>query len=203
MQNISFTSKINFVPHSTFTYRTMLSFPRYLATNGNVVTQRSVFTKYLCDCTALFFVSENKIVNAFHFFNNNYKKTSEHLEKILDKQLKEYNVAKGLVIGGKDLRERQSSLEVFQRVLEKLNDFSGDVSVFKNQQEYGCTDVHYSPKKDTYTIYSHFGSNSFRFVESVKNLKKAFKKIYIAPQDELYIKGELVSKEKYPELFRN
>ena len=201
MQNVSFKSKINFIPSEGFPdikrSASFLEVPEDI----HVQTKKSdIFADCICDCTALFLVGKERIVHAFHFFNNE-DTSSENLEKTLDKQLEKYKIYKGLIIGGKKLKHRPDSLKVFQRVLDKVKKFSPDISVFKNQGRHGITDVHYSPQEDTYNIQSDYGP-SLKTLASVEELIQAFKEISVAPQDELYINGKLVSKNEHPKLFR-
>lgn len=198
MQNISFTSKINFVPEQKFLKVKCSGLRKYLGTSDHATTNSNLWTDQVCSCTALFLVSMDKVVNGFHFLSST-KRASKRLETILNKQLGKNEVDKGLIIGARKFGHK-FSLEVFERVSGNVEKRSSDVSVFKNQVADGWTDIHYSPSKDTYTIFSE--SLALGPVESVDNLKHLYREISIAPNDELYINCRHMSKKKYPELFR-
>jgi len=181
--NISFTSKINFVPLDTFnkTAKSSRGFKEY----ESVSTKTDLHTRNVSDCTALFLV-DGKKASGFHFCEGD----NSGLEKKLDRQL-EAAPTKGLIIGGKKTSLRPSSLWTFNSLLKKVQNSTSDISIFKNQPVHWRTSIHYSPKKDTYTIYSGYGDD---FVKSKEDLGRAYKEISIAAGDELYINNVKTSR---------
>lgn len=124
----------------------------------------------------------------FHFYDSldNIGKIDEMIANIFDRVP---NPDRALILGGKNLKFSNYSLPIFEKIAEAIMSRIKNVTVFREHQyPFSETDMHYSLKNDSWTIYSMFRPVTEikeRYISSNEDLGKCFREIKIADGDDL------------------
>ena len=209
--NVSFTSRINFVDSKTFDRFMKGAYVDFRTDHGlippNKINERIVskltgkpiykrsdvleadefYTDTVRTCTAggIVDTKTGKAVG-FHIYDSdaNADKTDEILDNIFA-----YipNPDRALVLGSKKLKGSVYSIPIFQKILEGIKKRVQNVSVFNEHIfPYSETDMHYSLKNDTWTIRSMYRplmDYKEYEIESKDDLAKCFRDFKIADGD--------------------
>ena len=199
MDNIQFTSRINFVNEKTFDnfrkgiyvdfrepYKTEL-FGKKIRTN--IVKADEFYTDTVRTCTAGGIINHKTgDCTGFHIFDNyeNSQRTNDILEEIF-KRVK--NPDRAFILGGKNLTVSEYSMPIFEKICNGIKKRVANVTIFKEHIfPYSETNMHYSAKEDTWTIQSMYRPltdiKSFDIL-SKEDMVKCFKEIEIADGDVL------------------
>lgn len=212
MNDISFTSKINFVDRKAFdnfrkgTYidfrpngdmnaLDMFSYNFLKKICGNriknprldVMAADEFYTDSVRTCTA------GGVVNTktgeavgFHIYDSldNMKKVDNIIENIFGWV---NNPDRAIILGSKNLKITEYSIPIFKNLYEGISKRVKNVTAFKEHVfPFSESDIHYSAKTDTWTIRSMFRPLTDIKeidVQSKDDLSKAFKKIEVADGD--------------------
>ena len=206
--NVSFTSRINFVDAKTFEkfrrgayidFRTSSSIKN--VQNGqkpwfakfessDIVNADEFYTDEIRTCSAGG-VIDLKTGNCagFHFLDN--------LDNLIDIKHRINavfrlvpNPDRALILGSKKLTCSKYSIQIFEEVLNALKSKIKDVTVFREHIfPYSETDFHYSLKNDTWTIHSMYrplADIKIHPVDSKLKLDSCFREIEIADGDSIH-----------------
>lgn len=197
VDNVSFTSKINFVDAKTFYYKFRQGLyvdPRDV--DEFVCKSNEIFTDEVRTCTAGGVIDfNNSVVGAFHFFDDfdNNLALGRFLKELFGKI---QNPQRALIVGGKQLRNSIYSIPNFTEICKGIKERVPKVTVFgEHKFPWSETDIHYSLKDDTWTIHSMYRPyNDYKEHEvlSLEDLHEAYKSVELAEGDSLYINGEQV-----------
>ena len=198
---ISFTSTINFVPHTKY---------KRISHNCNTYIDTAIYGKNMLfrqalnfkikavrTCTALVINDgENNALGA-HFYD--CLENAQHLNDICTNMSDAINwkPSGGLIVGSKSLMFRPYSKPIFSNLKDYMAEKISKLSVFQEHaDELSETDFHYDVKTDTYTICSRgFDRKNEKIisVNSLEDLLKRYRKIHIADGDILMINGEKIN----------
>lgn len=207
--NVSFQSKIKFVPRKIFRDKDFLPYvdchARTEELQRSLIRDRAFVTTEVRTCTAGGVVDENGVLG-FHLYDcdENIERVGNELAKIIDFQNGKNSSA--LVIGSKELPSRLESVPLFDRVRGVISQFVNP-SVFKTHTNpLAESNVSYEKDIDTWFVYTPLPKYSAYmpdepFINSLESLISAFKEIKIAPQDTLFIGEKQISKEECPRIF--
>jgi len=196
INNISFTSKINFVDEKTFYDKAKGEFidfdkdPKYI---DSVKKANEFYTIGVRTCGAGG-VKNSKTGQSAGYHSYDCQQMYQNLDFFVDRFFKNVeNPDQALLLGGKHLSNSPYSMRQFLKLKELLEERVENVSVFEEHVfPWSESDIYYSGDDDTYTIYSMYRPyTDFKehAVLSPEELKVAFKKIKIAPSDTLQING--------------
>lgn len=206
---ISFQSNIHFVSFAEFDKQMFRNFfycqGAMRPLNESMLKGKDIWTSSIRTCSAGGIV-DNQGALGFHFFNSleNIQKVKDNLFSIIKK--KNGKAKSALLIGGKRIDGIETSLKLFDTVLDKLHKFvqPSYFKVYKNM--FAESDLGYDKRSDSWFInlslpVSENSLESREDVLTLKKLKECFEKIKIAPQDKLYIAGKEVKRREVPEWF--
>jgi len=209
MNNISFTSRINFVDRKTFdNFRrgAFVDFRPQCVTEGFdinldkskgfvndklcMVKADEFFTEGVRTCTAGGLVdSKSGVAIGFHYYDDlaNLNSVDKFIKKIFSMVP---NPDKALILGSKDLKFSTYSLPIFKKIQEAISSKVANISIFKEHIfPFSETHLHYSLKDDSWTINSMYRplTDIQEFdVLSEDIMKKCFKEVSISNGDNLY-----------------
>ena len=219
MDNLSFTSRINFVDKKTFenfrrgTYIDFrpdndLSFldlqkireiEKELGSKINhprldVVKADEFSTDSVRTCTAGSVVDTvNGEAAGFHTYDS--LSNFEHVDDILDNLFwRVKNPDRAFLIGSKNLKGSEFSCPIFQKLYEGIAKHVKNVTIFREHLfPFSESDFHYSLKNDTLTINSMYKplTDWREFdIKSKEDLNKCFKEIKVADGDIVTFNGK-------------
>ncbi len=213
MNDISFTSRINFVNTKTFdecfrkgdyvdfranhdlTALDMITVKAVEKMFGNkikhprldVLKSDEFYTDTVRTCTAGGVVNTKTGEAAgFHIYDSlfNSEKVDDILENIFGRV---ENPDRALILGSKHLRTSVYSIPIFQKILDGIIKRVPNVTVFREHSlPFSESNMHYSLKNDTWTIQSMYRplTDYKEFdISSKEELDKCFKKVKIADGD--------------------
>ncbi len=208
MDNISFTSRINFVDHKTFDkfrkgacidfrlQRTLEGFDANMNKDKGFVNDKlcmvksdEFYTDGVRTCTSGGLIdSKSGIAVGFHYYDNlaNLNSVEEFIKKIFSMVP---NPDKALILGSKRLKFSNYSLPIFQKIQDAISSKVPNISIFKEHIfPFSETHIHYSLKDDAWTInsmYRHLIDIRDFDVLSEDVLKNCFKQVNIGEDDKL------------------
>jgi len=209
VDNVSFTSRINFVNGITFDskflrgtyvdFRTESDISNFQYFNlpwfrkkmrGDIVCADEFYTDGVRTCTSggIIDLKTGKCAG-FHFYDcqENFNKVNKILESLFALVP---NPDRALILGSKKLTGSQYSIQMFEEIIKGLKAKIDKVTVFKEHIfPYSESDLHYNLKNDTWTIHSMFRPITdikVYSVDSDSKLKSCFKKVEIADGDNVY-----------------
>jgi len=136
----------------------------------------------------------------FHYFDDakNYEDIGGFLKYLFNLNP---NPDRAFLVGGKNLSKNEYSLPIMNLFLEVFKIKIPNLTYFcEHRYPYSETDFHFSQKDDTVTVCSMFHSPIEvieRYVSSVDDLKKCYKRIHIADGDQLFINGKEVDTKQF------
>lgn len=207
--NLSFQSKIKFVPQRVFREKEIFPFidckKRTEPLPSSIIRDREFHTSNIRTCTGGGLVDFDGVLG-FHFFDcqENIEKVGNALANIID--FKTRNNKSALLIGSKELPSRPDSVPLFERIRGIVASFVTP-SVFKTHSNLLAeSSIAYEKAADTWTIFTPLPKCPVYmpdepFIDSLDSLLAAFKEIKIAPQDSLYIGEKQIQKSDCPRIF--
>lgn len=208
VNNITFSSKINFVTYDEFCERVNPRKAVCIPSTSfapEIVKGDEFYSVQLRSCSGGGIVEPDISSAGFHSFDSKYNldKAEQVIERLFELVP---GATGGLIIGGKNLPDAIYSEKQFDKLKEGLLKKIKNVSIFKMHTHPSAeTYYHYSLPEDTWTICSQSPSQKgrlrFNDVMTLKQLKSAFSDIKIADGDELYINYEKISPKEAPEFF--
>lgn len=200
MNNLSFTSRINFVDEQTFSKVAKGAFFDCYPWQDSFKKAPEFHTYEIRSCTAGGIVdTKTKEVVGFHYYD--CETYFEGIEKFIDNLFDLIkNPDRCLVIGGKDMPNSPFSVKSFNKFKEILSDRIANVSIFGyHLPKFDESSIHYSINNDEWNIFTgckDMSGQFYRFVTSPKSLNENFKTIKIADGDTLLINGKLITPEQ-------
>ncbi len=207
--NISFQSKIKFVPYQTFLEKELLPVvdchkpvePFRLS----FIKDSDFWTGDIRTCTAGGIIDDNGALG-FHLFDcvENVNNAGESMPKIIDYSNGQNKSA--LLIGAKKLPTRCNSVPLFNKVRSIVERFVTPSIFGVHKNNYAESNIAYEKALDTWFVntplpkYPTYMPNE-PFVDSLETLLSAFKEIKIAPQDTLFIGEKQITKKDCPTIF--
>ncbi len=205
--NVSFTSKIQFVPWKTFCSKKQT--PNeilYFHDTPNILKADEFYSLDIRTCTGGGITkSSTGEGEGFHFWDDKItqRKANDNVISLI-RFIK--NPERGLILGGKRLESNPLSVPLFykfknmiaQRV-KYLTEFS--IHRFEDSQ----THYHYNAKNDVWTIcteYRKSDKSPQRAVNSLGTLRSTFEKISIAPGDRLFMGDKEILPKDAPDIFQ-
>ena len=196
--NISFKSKINFVPLKEFINVIDKSgkFVPYGLEDPLFTKASSFYTETVRTCAAGGFTDTKE--NAFGFHILDCLERFENIKDIGKELLNQCNPmeTRGLLVGGKDLKHRPYSMPIIN-TLRKMFELRLKALSYFIEHTYlrAETFFHYDLKTDTWTMllrnYDR-ASDKYHNVVNPKELMESYAKIHIAEGDVLMINGERI-----------
>lgn len=205
-KSISFTSNINFVNRHKF-WRYHKKFYKYIDFESNdIVRAPNFITDGIRTCTGGGLTDGKKEAVGFHVLDDTFN--VECLDSIIETITKFSNDStRGLLVGGKDIFSRFSSLELFYKFKNLLTQQFENISCFE-VHKYQSSETHfrYSLNDDTWTVCTQFlkrPDEEFVYdVNSVQDLRDCFRKISIAKGDKLFINNKEITAVDCPKFFK-
>ncbi len=205
--NISFTSKIQFVPWKTFTSKKpMQNEILYFHNTPNILKADEFYSLDIRTCTGGGLTKPSTAeAEGFHFWDDKttQKKANDNVISLI-RFVK--NPERGLILGGKRLESNPLSVPLYYKFRNMIADRVKNLTEFSiHRYEDSQTHYRYDTKNDTWTIcteYRKTDKSPQRAVNSLGTLKKAFEKISIAPGDRLFIGEKEIKPQDAPELFQ-
>ena len=194
--NISFTSKINFVPESVFSkYRYARGVYVDVAARKNLVckvSNQNVWTDYICSCVSGAAINtKTKDIAGFHLFHSKkiFQKCDEFLEDVFSFVP---DADSALIIGGKDTRLTPYSVKIFDKIAEEFKKRIPNLTIFERHKKLNSgSDICYFADRDEWLINTLYSDNIFGFhakdVLSQEELVNCFGKISIGDGDKLFM----------------
>ena len=205
--NISFTSKIRFVPWKTFSKMQKKNEILYFHDTPNILKADEFYSMDIRTCTGGgLHKPSTQEAEGFHFWDDRVtnKKANDNVISLI-RFVK--NPERGIILGGKRLDENPLSIPLFnkfkQLISERINNNLTVFGIHKNA--YGQTHYHYDKKTDTWTICSEYIKSEKgpqRAVNSLGTLRNAFEEISIAPGDRLFIGNKEILPKDAPDIFK-
>lgn len=207
--NISFQSKIKFVPRKVFRDKEFFPFvdcqkpTEPLRTS--FIKDRDFYTADVRTCTAGGIVDDNGVLG-FHLLDcvENFNRVGKSMPKILDFLNFKNNSA--LIIGAKNMSSRCYSVPLFDRVKSIVDRFVNP-SIFRvHNNKMAESSIAYEKDLDTWFVYTPLPKCPYYmpnepFINSLDSLLSAFKEIKIAPQDTLFVGEQQITKADCPKIF--
>lgn len=214
MDNISFTSRINFVDNKTFNNfrkgayvdfrseqeitaidRLTLKLVEKFSGNGiknprlDVIKSDEFYTDGVRTCTAGGIVN-TKTGEAAGFHIYDCKGSLEKVDDILENLFAHVkNPDRAVILGSKNLKTAEFSIPIFKKLCDGISEKIQNVTQFREHIfPYSESNLHYSAKNDTWTIHSMFRplTDIKEFdITSRETLDKCFKEIKLANGDTL------------------
>ena len=196
MNNISFTSNINFVSPRQFKkavrlHSEYIPFENYAKGKFSSVTS-NFHTTDIRTCTAGG-VSGDKIVKGFHI-KDSYENIS-NLSEICDTLVENIQspFKNVLLIGSKEFHFAPYSRKIFTQLKDFFMNKSENLSFFEAFTDTRAeANIHYSLQKDTWTINAQIfdpEKENYYSILNKEDLLKSFKNISIGKNDKLYLNG--------------
>lgn len=207
MQNkdISFTSKIQFVPWKTFEKITNKNKILYFHDTPNILKADEFYSTDIRTCTGGGLTKPFEEAEGFHFWDDRITQKNLNNNVVsLFRFIK--NPERGILIGGKNLDSNPLSIPLFNKFKQTISDRVKNLSVFGIHKFENCqSHYNYNTKTDTWTICTEYRKNDnsmLRSVNSLNTLKNTFEEISIAKGDRLFIGNKEILPENAPELFK-
>lgn len=195
--NISFTSRINFVNSKMFDKFRHGSYIDIRKSNNlsenlqfGISNSDEFYTDEVRTCTAGAIInSKTKQCVGFHIYDclNNEEKIDDIINYILSFVEKP---DKALLLGSKKIKCSNYSLPIFDKIYEKLASNIKNITTFKEHTfPFSESNLHYNAKNDIWTIHSLYRERiniKDNDVLSQNDIKKAFKEIKLADGDSIY-----------------
>lgn len=206
--NVSFTSKIQFVPWKTFSsMRPLKNEILYFHTTPNILKADEFYSLAVRTCTGGGLTKPSTAeAEGFHFWDDKItlKKANDNVISLI-RFIK--NPERGLLLGGKRLDSNPLSVPLFNKFRNMIVERVKNLTEFSIHRYEDCqTHYRYNTADDTWTICTEYRKNDKspqRAVNSLGTLKNAFEKISIAPGDRLFIGEKEILPKDAPELFQN
>lgn len=204
-REISFKSKIQFVNREQFkkiVHRPIRWYKNNIDHRTNYVKYGTNFyTNEIRTCTAGGFTIPQKKSCGFHILNSAF--FHEKLGSIFQNIFLNIKPERALLIGSKKYDGVKYSLENFKKIKDIVTSKVKNVSIFEcHRFPYSESNFHYSASKDTWTILGQYQYNGKDIqVNTLKDLKRLYKKIIIAPGDQLFINGKEILPKDCPRIF--
>ncbi|MBO6256497.1 hypothetical protein J6N69_00470 [bacterium] len=168
-------------------FEQMINPPKMNMSRTDVILSDEFYTEGVRTCTAggVIDLKSGKCLG-FHFYDSldNMKKVDEMIANIFDKIP---NPDGALILGGKNLKCSNYSLPIFEKITEAILSKIKRVTVLREHlYPFSETDMHYSLKNDTWTIYSMFRPVTEikeRYISSKSDLQNCFREVKIAASD--------------------
>lgn len=107
--------------------------------------------------------------------NRNYKNLG-----VLEEFLEGDNA---LIVGGKS--GIGGSMKIFNKILHMIENKHMPVTILKNQRDVWESQLAYRSKNDTFYLCVNDATNMSKYVKSMSQLQKVFKKVVISPTDNI------------------
>ncbi len=203
--NVSFTSKIQFVPWKTFTKMQKKNEILYFHDTPNILKADEFYSLDIRTCTGGGITKPSTGEGeGFHFWDDRItrRKANDNVISLI-RFVK--NPERGLILGGKKLDSNPLSIPLFYKFRDLISERVQNLTQFCiHKFENSQTHYHYDTKNDVWTICTEYGKTDkspMRAVTSLGTLKNAFEKISIAPGDRLFIGEKEILPSDAPELF--
>lgn len=202
---ISFTSKINFVDYSKFSTKIKNAYEiGYRHDVPNIMKAPEFSTLGIRTCTGGGLIKSYREAEGFHLWDDLTNK--KNFPEIINKLFRFVrNPERGLLVGSKNLETNKFSMEQFQKLKKVFLDRVENVSLFEEHNHTSSeTHFHYSLDKDTWTMCSRFWQKNNPQAITVKNMQtllEGFRNVKIAKGDQLFFNGKEVNPKDYPEIF--
>lgn len=184
---ISFKSKINFVPESRF-YNDMIKGTNIDFRVPEKAFQKAgeFFTEGVRSCTAGGFLnSKTGEAAGFHYYDS--ENGCKNIETFADRIFQVINPDRCLLLGSNDLKCAPFSVESFQKFKKIFTKRIKNVTIFEQHVfPWSESDLHYSAANDRWDIHTMFRPLTDYKEYSVSNaedLQKSFRKIIISDGD--------------------
>lgn len=213
--NISFKSGIEFVNGHNFR-RTVKHMRNYVPCEGEPIMDELIhyikkgafYTDEIRTCSAGGITNTKNKAIGFHILDNLVNLESLNLRINALKEVIAANPnMRGLLIGSKQIKGRVYSMEIFKKLKEFFCEHMPCVSIFEEHLVSGSeSHIKYNIDSDKWTICTYFYDEDlkkYRYVETLADLKKAFRNVKIAEGDTLFIGGREISKEQLAKYFKN
>lgn len=200
MDNITFKSKINFVTDHAFHQLKHGKYVDFVPIEDSIVKADEFFTEAVRTCSAGGIIdTKNNEAVGFHIFDT--EETFKNIQSIIDKifgALK--NPDKCLLLGGKNLKNSEYSIDIFETIRRACAERLNSVTSFEiHTLPWSESDLHYSLKDDTWNIHTMFRTNldyKERSILSNDDLANNFKYIYTAKDDIINFPSDNIVREK-------
>ncbi len=196
-QNISFGTKINFIPYDRFRHTDLSDFTYfdYDFDSVNIINGKKLYTEGVASCASGILLDGQKTsAFAWHILNSKkvYSKLTTFSEKIKPQLIEPPSNA--ILIGSKN---QDYSKPTFENIRKQIKEMTTNISLFECQKNIiQATNFSYDSNNDLLDIYVAFYNDKIKSIKSYKDLFHLFENIQISPTDELYIDGRLVKKGK-------
>ena len=199
--NVTFTSKINFVQEGIFKQKSSGTYIDISWSNDIIkkVTNTNIWTDGVRTCTAGGAVNtKTGEAAAFHFYDcrKYFNKCEQLVSNVLDLVPGADRV---MVLGGKELPLRKYSKLSFLKFRDTFSKYIKNVTSFGiHTYPNSESNILYSASADEWFINTLFGKNShwyYKNVDSVEDILENFKHISIAEGDNIFIGNKPV---KFP-----
>ena len=187
VDKVSFKSRIIFVDYKTFEKIPKSNFINWNPNSEYMKVADEFYTNSVRTCTAgaLINTKTGKALG-FHIYDclDNYL----NLDSIINAMLDRINPDKCLLFGGKKYWHDPFSMPIFRRSKNMLGKNIEDMTIFeKHLHLHSETAMCYSANDDTFYILSRYTGkdNENHAILTENELRNCFKKIKIAPGDEL------------------
>ena len=204
--NVSFTSKIQFVPWNTFSKMNKKNSILYFHDTPNILKADEFYSLDIRTCTGGGLTKPSTGEGeGFHFWDDKItqRKANDNVISLI-RFVK--NPERGLILGGKKLDSNPLSIPLFNKFKNMIAERVKYLTEFSiHKYEDSQTHYHYNTKTDTWTICSEYrktDNSPQRAVNSLGTLKNAFEKISIAPGDRLFIGNKEILPVHAPDIFQ-
>ena len=202
--SIAFTSNIRFVDHPVFSMMKKSNYIDFSHLRSNILKAEEFYSAEIRTCTGGGLVNPLVEAEGFHFWDDlKNKKKFPQLINMLFNFVKEPK--RGLLLGSKNLKSNQYSIEQFENFKKIFLERVKNVSIFQQHKFTNSeTAFHYSVPTDTWTLCSSYrvdGDLQKKFVRMPEDLLTVFEKVSIADGDRLFMGKKEVLASDYPELF--
>mgnify|MGYP001624242343 CR=1 FL=1 len=202
--NISFKSKIKFVDRAVYKMMPKKNYIDFKHSCPNILKADEFFSEGIRTCTGGGLVNPNVEAEGFHIWDDmTNKKRFPLIINSLFRFVK--SPKRALLVGSKELKGSDYSLEQFERFKQSLQSRIKNISYFQKHRYYNSeTHYHYSMADDTWTLCSSFQqkkNGKYKTVRSLKDLLDCFEHISIAKGDRLFIGKKEILPKDCPEIF--
>lgn len=203
--NVSFTSKIVFIDGKTFfKNKNKGQYIGYTHTEPNMLKCPNFHSEAIRTCTGGGIVNDGKKeALGFHFWDDKTnKKNFIDIVVKLFRWMPEGN--RGILIGSKDLKGNDYSVEQFQRFKEVFLRRLDAVTLFeKHKNQSSETNYQYSKDTDTWTLATSYvdKNGKYKYIKTIKDLREAYENIKIADGDTLILNNKVVTPKDAPDFF--
>ena len=204
--NVSFTSKIQFVPWNTFSKMNKKNEILYFHDTPNILKADEFYSLNIRTCSGGGVTRPSTCEGeGFHFWDDKItqRKVNDNVISLI-RFVK--NPERALILGGKRLEGNPLSVPLFNKFRNLIAERVKNLTVFGvHRFEDSQTHYHFDTKNDVWTICSEYrkGPDSpQRSVNSLGTLRNAFETISIAPGDRLFVGKKEILPEDAPDIFQ-